>query len=226
MAVSAAEEPEGIGAGELHLWRIKLDEGDATADWSFLSRDERGRAAQHQVERRQRRFVVCRAALRRILSFYVRRGAHDLEFGYLARGKPVLLNPITRLEFSLARSRGLALIALSVQTKLGVDLEAIRMDFPVGDLMGHVLTPGEIERLRSLPLDARVAEFFRIWVIKEAFVKANGQGQSAVLTDLEADTLPVQVFQPAHGYTSAVAALGATPRMVRWFEFANHVDQG
>ena len=60
------------GARDLHVWTVALDQpADVCARLELvLSDDERARARRFVFERDTRRFVVCRAALRRVLAQY------------------------------------------------------------------------------------------------------------------------------------------------------------
>ena len=59
---------------------------------------------------------------------------------------------------------------------VGVDVEAVRNDFPWEDVASLVLAPGEQQYLAGLPAAERLNAFFVCWVYKEAYLKATGEG--------------------------------------------------
>lgn len=84
-------------------------------------------------------------------------------------GKPFLND---RVDFNVAHSGGLVVVALSDESPVGIDAEKIR---PVAleDLRG-AMRPDEYAALRGQP----EAAFFAWWTRKESLAKATGQGLS------------------------------------------------
>jgi 4'-phosphopantetheinyl transferase len=70
-------------------------------------------------------------------------------------------------------------------------------------LARRYFAPVEVEALEGLSPDEQHAAFFRLWTLKEAFVKARGQGLSIPLDEfafvLSADR-PPQLFLEAPGH--------------------------
>lgn len=91
------------------------------------------------------------------------------------RGKPYVGIPASDVSFSVARTRGVGLVALTRGVEVGVDVECIDRDVTEWALWRHALT----ERERSfLPaeLRARNAALLLRWAAKEAILKASGLG--------------------------------------------------
>jgi 4'-phosphopantetheinyl transferase len=96
-------------------------------------------------------------------------------------GKPRLAGAAPPVHFSLAHSRERALVAVSLGPPVGVDLEAVDPRRPVEPLATRWFTEAEREQvLCAGPPGARVAAFYRLWVAKEACVKATGEGLAAL----------------------------------------------
>jgi 4'-phosphopantetheinyl transferase len=172
---------------EVHLWRVCTSRS-ATSDAAAvdaLSADERVRASRLRFEADRGRFVASHAALRRILASYLGATPASLAFGEGPQGKPFLDAPAhgQSLHFSLSHSSDLALVAVSRGRRVGVDVERVR---PLEDLDGFVaryLSPREREAFVRIPSAGRLRAFFEIWTLKEAYLKACGDG---LLRELDA----------------------------------------
>jgi 4'-phosphopantetheinyl transferase len=162
---------------EPHVWRVALN-ADPAGDES-LSQPERDRAARFYSAAHRACYINAHVALRAILASYLDLAPGQLEFETNAYGKPRLLND-PRLEFNLAHSRSLALIAVTRSHPIGVDVEYLRDDFDTLELANRFFAPREIELVRSRP-----DRFFEIWTRKEAFIKAIGMGVSYPLQEFD-----------------------------------------
>jgi 4'-phosphopantetheinyl transferase len=170
-----------LGAHDVHVWRVPLDE-DARADsyWSLLSDEERRRAARFVRDVHRRRFVVAHGALRSILADYVGAEPTALDFVSGAHGKPALRAPTGRppVEFNLSHSDDLALVAVARAHAVGVDLERWSEGVEHLELAERFFSPGERRALRALAHAPHLIEagFFAAWTRKEAYLKATGHG--------------------------------------------------
>jgi 4'-phosphopantetheinyl transferase len=177
---AAPPGPVALRPAEVHLWRVVVSSpaaGDAAAAGA-LSEDERMRASRFRFEVDRRHFVAAHAALRGVLASYLGAAPASLEFGAGVHGKPFLDGPAhgRSLRFSLSHSGELALVAVCLDREVGADVESVR---PRGDLEGFVeryLSPREREALARIPPGDRLRAFFEIWTLKEAYLKACGDG--------------------------------------------------
>jgi 4'-phosphopantetheinyl transferase len=87
-------------------------------------------------------------------------------------------------------------------------VEKIRPQSADDELVGHYLAPGELNRLRALPVSERVNAFFECWTRKEAFLKARGDGLMGRL-----DTFEVSFGRNAR---PAILRLDETERTRDW----------
>jgi len=156
-----------------------------------LSGDEMARADRFKFERDRRRFVVGRGALRSILGSYLGRDPDAIRFAYGSHGKPTLadVSAAGGVEFNASGSDELAVCAVTVGTRLGVDIELCR---PIAeeDFPDQCLTAAERNALRALEPADRPAAFYRLWTLKEAFLKATGEGLSRPMSSVEFDLSP------------------------------------
>jgi 4'-phosphopantetheinyl transferase len=144
----------------------------------FLSAEECARADRIRRPVRRRQFVTGRAGLRRLLATYLgcRPEAVPLRSGH--HGRPELdgRGDPSRLAFSLSHSDRWILIAVYGGGAVGVDIEALRCATPWEAIAKRFFAEGEGRALRDVPPAERRAAFFRIWVCKEAYAKARGEG--------------------------------------------------
>jgi 4'-phosphopantetheinyl transferase len=115
--------------------------------------------------------------VRRLLADELGVSVAEVELRRSRYGRPEIAAPRTHLRFSLARSGGRALIALAYFADIGVDVERTDRDTTGWTLWTQVLTQAE---LAALPQERarRNDALLRLWVAKEAILKAAGVGLS------------------------------------------------
>jgi len=145
---------------------------------AWLTDDERERQARFGAPTPRRLDLVARGLSRAVLS-RLEPGIAPGEWRFLrdADGRPSLAPPFdaTGLHFNLAHTRGLVVLAVGGIAGIGVDVES--MDKRVRtELATRYFSAAESADLSALPVDARAARFLRLWTLKEAYLKATGQG--------------------------------------------------
>jgi 4'-phosphopantetheinyl transferase len=131
---------------------------------------------------------VGRGILRTILASYLNVGPGKLTFTYGIRGKPAL--PEHPLQFNLAHSGGLGVLAVTRYRELGIDIEQIRaLENWVG-VMSSFFSIAEQEAIRALPDELGLPAFFTCWTRKEAYVKATGEGIGVPLDRFNVSVVP------------------------------------
>lgn len=167
------------GATVLHVDLTPDSESEARA-FALLDDEEQARWRRFLGARARREFVLCRAALRVVLSERLDCENRALSFGYLEHGKPVAKVDGLRTDvgFNVSHSGGHGLIAIAARDGLGVDVEE---RVPNRDLEGiGSLVYGATERrlLAAATGCGKVHLFYRLWSLKEALIKALGSGFS------------------------------------------------
>ena len=147
----------------------------AAADLALLSPDERRRANSFRFVRDRNAFVLARAALRRALGELLDKAPEDLVFAYGEAGKPFLPQH-PDLKFNLSHSGARALIAVSREGDVGVDIEEVRPDRCDVDVATDILSDSDLAGFLDCRGEGRVDAFFRMWTAKESYVKAQGVG--------------------------------------------------
>lgn len=181
-------------AGSARLWWVSLDVPDAAgaALLDLLTDGERQRAESYPHVVRGRRFARGRAALRLLLGAWISCDPRELVLGANGDGKPVLAGELPAggaLHFNLSHAGDLAVIAIDDRSPVGVDLVAVQARLPIDTVAPRFFSATERAVLASAPDEAtRRERFARLWVRKEAWLKALGTGISERMraTDLSA----------------------------------------
>jgi 4'-phosphopantetheinyl transferase len=221
--------------GDVHVWSARLDCAAPVLERlaATLSADETARANRFFFARDRSAFIAARGILRQLLASYLHRAPADLQFAYHPSGQPFLVPSTqdTSLEFNVAHSHGLALLAFSLDSPLGVDVEFVRSDFASEEIAERYFAPQEAAELGSLPPAQRPEAFFCGWTRKEAYVKALGDGlqvplatfrvsltpsQPAVLESADCGRWSLHSLSPASGFTGALVAEGKDRRVHCW----------
>ena len=166
------------------IWLVLLDTVDG--DQSILSADELSRAQRFVQRDAQNRFIKTHVALRQILSKYLVLPPKMIMFDQTDKGKP-LIKTTSALQFNVSHSGDYALIGVSAQNPVGVDIEKVREKPDLLAIAKRFFSICEYQAIKKLPIDRQTAAFYRCWTRKEAFIKAIGAGLSFPLSDFEVD---------------------------------------
>lgn len=208
-----SEIPPELDEGIIHLWRVRLDgvQGSDEDLWALLSPQEEQRARGFRLDQHRWRFVRSHALMRRILARYIGCAPADLKIEVGARGKPFLSpGQEARMRFNLSHSGDLMLFALALDADVGVDVEIINPQVEWRQVARPYFSDIEfegLERIRSA--EAQVDEFYRIWTLKEAYLKAVGDGLAGGLQT-------VVVNPDTHSPQPFVALPGSNNEERRW----------
>jgi 4'-phosphopantetheinyl transferase len=195
---------ETLGPDAVHVWRLHADDVAEPALLrrfeALLSPEESERYVRFGHKRTRREFLLARGLARTVLASYAGVAPSDLRFQADAFGKPTLLAPTAdpRLHFNISHSHGAIVCAAAMGRQVGIDVEDGSRRVQYLDLAERYFAPAEVAHLHGLPIADRRAAFFAIWTLKEAFVKAIGQGLSFALDSFafELDVDRLLRFQP------------------------------
>jgi 4'-phosphopantetheinyl transferase len=213
----------------LRLYWLRLS--DAPADdtlLTWLSDEERHRAAQFIAAPAARRFIGGRAALRRLLGAELGLAPQDVPLRIGRCGKPETAVG-TAPAFNLAHSGEYVLIALTAGRSVGVDLEQLRPLDDAATLARRILTAAELCEWQHLPAAVRVPLLLQLWVAKEALIKCDGRGLTLdpaqirvglrlphmQTVGLERQRLTLRQLPAPLGYRAACAVTGASHKSHR-----------
>ena len=172
-------------------------------------------------------FLAGRRLLRGILSQWLPKDPAKITLEVTETGKPFLPEH-KELAFSLSHSGAFVVAAFSL-LEVGVDLELER---PVETkaLAKRFFSPEEASAFElEIALDQKQDHFFRLWTCREAAIKADGRGLSALLRSTrvigeKGESLRVEIgetsweafpWQLSGGYHGAIA-LNRRPSLISW----------
>jgi 4'-phosphopantetheinyl transferase len=191
----------------VHLWLSTLTAMKVDSDGVWLTPAERRHAETLRSEAVRARFVLTRSWLRGLLGRYLNAHPGDIELDANEHGKPRLagLADGEGLVFNLSHSGEFAALAFARDTLLGVDIEVPRERRNLGGMAAICLSPAELTNWQARPPDLQLAEFLRLWVCKEAFVKAVGRGLALGLrrVTVHPDAAAFSDLPPEYGPPSA-----------------------
>ncbi|MEY8353738.1 4'-phosphopantetheinyl transferase superfamily protein [Lachnospiraceae bacterium 54-53] len=98
-------------------------------------------------------------------------------------GKPFFKDH-PRIHFNISHTDGMVACAIG-DRQLGIDVERVR-PYPES-VPRRVFSEAERRRLEEMPEAERSRYFFRIWTLKESYVKAAGCGLTVPLTEISFD---------------------------------------
>jgi 4'-phosphopantetheinyl transferase len=174
--------------GVIHVWRVHLSISPEQAALyrTDLSENERARAEQYRVPHHQYQFISTRGILRRLLSHYVGKPAANLQLENTIQGKPALGDPSSlSLQFNVSHTSGMALLAITVEHTVGIDVETRNRTISAQDIAARYFSAREAAYLGTLSPEQRTEEFLTYWTCKEAYLKMRGIGLSGGMAQCE-----------------------------------------
>ena len=193
-------EPSDLGISPQHvdIWltSTELGEEQARAYRESLSQGELARAQKFESDAKYREYIVTRGLLRQVLTSMAGLDIAGVDFLDGEHGKPCLDSRVAgeTIAFNVSHSHGLALVALTPEGRLGVDLEKIRPEVDWLPLARRYFSGTEFRALDEFPEDLRLKAFFTCWTRKEAFVKALGAGVAYGLKEFDVSIDPDEAY--------------------------------
>lgn len=133
-----------------------------------LTKQRRERVDRLLDEKAKKLSVLAETLLRFVLN---EQGITDFAISTLENGKPFLLGG--QKSFNLSHSHDICVCAVS-DVEIGCDVEKIaKANLKIGE---RFFSKTENAYLSSLSADKESQEFYRLWTLKESYVKAIGKG--------------------------------------------------
>ncbi|HFC13027.1 MAG TPA: 4'-phosphopantetheinyl transferase superfamily protein [Anaerolineae bacterium] len=178
-----------LSAEQIHVWSadLRATEAQVARLRQLLSADERARADRYRFPRHKRRYTVARGVLRQLLGQYLGVAPVDIVFHTTKYGKPYVKAQVSGqvLQFNVSHSYELALFALNLGRRIGIDVEHRRRVIDLESVANHFFSAAEIETLLAAPTHAKQQLFLNCWTRKEAYIKGLGEGLSHPLDTFE-----------------------------------------
>ena len=219
-----------LGSGDIHVWFAEPDAADSPdiieRYESLLAEDELESYQHLRTAIHQREYLVSHALLREVLSQYHEETPDFWSFERNKYGKPEVAGSYDDIHFNIAHASGLVACVVSRAGDVGIDVERHTNGRAMLSVADHYFSPQELAYLESVSEQEKDACFYRFWTLKEAYIKAVGQGLSTPLVDFSFNISSLNdisiegshgdaeqdwqfwLLQPMADHTSAVAVRG------------------
>jgi 4'-phosphopantetheinyl transferase len=176
-------------SAQVDLWLAREGQLQGAAVQPLLERhlsvDDRERIERMRFPAGRHQQRVTRALARHVLSHYLPQvPPADWRFERGEMGRPAVAHDMPedarRLNFNIAHTDGLVVMAIGSLQGLGVDVERISRTVPL-EVARRYFSVREIAALDALPAAEQPRRFQRLWTLKESYLKAVGTGISGGL---------------------------------------------
>lgn len=185
MGGGAFEQRRTVHTEEINVWIVDHDRfnGAAVLDrcHALLNPEEKRRAGAFRSAAARHAFLVTRASLRLILAQACGVDPRVLCFEYNSFGRPRLTDTQVgqpMIDFNLSHDGPVTVVALTRGKTIGVDVVAVPCRARFLKVAQRFFSQQEAGSLLRLPHDQQAARFADLWALKEAYVKARGEGLS------------------------------------------------
>lgn len=177
-----------LRAGQIQIWvcrDARIQAAELRAHYaSVLSNEELERLSRFHYARHRHQYLVTRAMVRHVLSLY-RPGIAPQQWRFCSNphGKPAIepaLDPAPPLHFNVSHTDGLIVMAVSRQA-IGIDVEDFGRSAAASSVADTFFAPIEQHDLKHCAAAQQQRRFFELWTLKEAYVKARGEGLAVPL---------------------------------------------
>lgn len=143
----------------------------------LLSADELERNARFRFPRDRHRDLIARGLVRSTLGKHLDCDPASLVFNKDAHGKPALSSPDFPgpVCFNISHSGDWVVLAVARQP-VGIDVEYVKRENNLLAIADRYFFGKEYAELRSYPEEEQRQRFFDYWTLKEAYMKARGEG--------------------------------------------------
>lgn len=156
-----------------------IDDETATRRcYPLLSAAEHAQTEHFQFPADRMTYLVTRALVRVVLSKYAALSPPEWRFEKNAYGRPQVARDCVPdpIHFSISHTRELVICAVATTEEIGVDTESLgRQDISL-ELAERYFAASEIDAIKALPGQDQHRRILEHWTLKEAYIKARGQG--------------------------------------------------
>lgn len=170
-------------------WKPTKDEIIAAS--SFIQLEEKQRISRYVFQDDAKSSLIGRLMLRRFVYISTSMPYEDIRFSRDDRGKPILIGtgdiPVS---FNVSHQGDYVVLAGNTDMNIGIDV--MKIEPPVNKnipeffrIMSRQFSPQEWATIRSFSTEAeQIACFYRMWCLKESYVKNIGLGITIPLQDI------------------------------------------
>ena len=180
----------------LQIWLLRVDaltERDVAPLVSVLDEGEKARMGRFVHARNRIEYAAAHGLTRLALGEILSVPSTSLAFVEGPNGKPAAQHDgaPAPVSFNLSHADGMVGVAVLAQRDVPVGFDLERFDRKIElDLADRYFRPEEVAWLATLAPDERPRGFLRLWTLKEALIKATGEGLSRELDSFWFDVFP------------------------------------
>lgn len=236
ICVPSGNKSAGVARGKTGAERMTIDLWlvdcrDLPADVldrcaAVLCPDEHAQEARYRLAADRLRFRIGHGLARLVSAQMTGIGPAALIWEQGEQGKPFWRN--ADVAFNLSHSGDFVCLAIGGTAALGVDVQRQEPGIDAQAIADFAMSPEERTYLAGLDPEAWRAAFFSLWVLREAALKATGQGVFDVMHGVSALPIPplngwaladglgaprvwTRMLTVPDGYSAALAVLGDAP---------------
>ncbi|MDF1760538.1 MAG: 4'-phosphopantetheinyl transferase superfamily protein [Coxiellaceae bacterium] len=171
-----------IGGSSCHVILADLNQLEDRLDEysSYLSETESERAHRFVNQQLRDSFALAHGWLREQLSGYLNTAPAELRFDSNQYGKPFLIGG--ELQFNLSHSKQRVALVVSQKGDVGIDIQHHDTKVELAAIAKRFFATEEAAWFDATPEAERLSVFYKIWSLKEAYIKAVGMGMSLPLS--------------------------------------------
>jgi len=177
----------------------------------YLSHEEETLADRYKSGSAKEKFVTGRALARKMLSCRLNADPQSIVLSKGVEGKPFFskeFQPADQvIDFNISHGKNLVACALASNTRIGIDAE--KTDRDIEGTASLFLTTDELQEIQYLSGKEKQEAIYRLWTLKEAFMKCNGYGLGYMLEKVNVSSNRecfYHTFSPGDGYFISVVA--------------------
>jgi 4'-phosphopantetheinyl transferase len=168
----------------IHIWSLLYEDLDCHFKVlsGLISTEEWHAASLFKNETHARKYILRHGVLRSILGSCTHRDPETISFLRGKNGKPELdlRGRYHDVSFNLSHTSEMVVIGITRKQRIGIDIVKMDSGYCYQDIAEYILTPAEKACMQKIEPVMRYQVFFRIWTLKEAILKTNGDTLSAM----------------------------------------------
>lgn len=155
----------------------------------MISVERRERIKKYRFDEDKKRSLLAEVLLRYALKKNFGISCSQVQFVTNSFGKPMLKN-VEQIHFNLSHSGDWVVCGVS-DAPIGIDVETIKIKDLI--IAKRFFTEDEYKDILRQPEEEKIKYFFKLWTLKESYVKAEGKGLSIPLNSFSFRVLPHEI---------------------------------
>lgn len=190
--------------GACRIWLRRAPSVIDRNDLDLLDESERSINRRFATESLRARHASAHALLRQALGQSIKCDPTDLRFERGRNDRPRLVGFPGQVDFNLSHSGPYVACAVVDSGRVGIDVETENSRVNYREILDRVASPAERSWINNKPPREAQRAFFRLWVLKEAYAKARGDGLNLPFAD-------ITLMPRRDGFVLDLAAVGDSP---------------